>query len=264
MKIAVAQIECRPGDIDANLTRIHERVTRAAEKGCEVVVFPEMVDTGYELAAIQNLASRWDPDDPASPLANVAEAARTAGVHVICGLSERTDSKLFNAAAVVDPSGKLVSKYRKSHLAAYPLLDEPAHIEPGASLDTVVIGDMLWGVSICYDLRFPEVSRRLTLDGAEVLVVCSAWPFPRVGHWQTLTRARAIENQVYLLAANRVGTDGGITFAGSSCIIDPYGAILARAAEDREALLVAEIDKGSVATTREYMPVLKQRREELY
>jgi predicted amidohydrolase len=118
---------------------------------------------------------------------------------------------------------------------------------------------------ICYDLRFPELSRSLVLQGAEVLVLCSAWPFPRLSHWETLIRARAIENQVYFIAANRTGTDdGAISFCGASRIVDPYGVIVTSAAEDREEMISGEISRETILAVRAKMPVLQQRRSDLY
>ncbi len=264
MRIAVVQLDCVPGDAGANCDKIVDYVNRARDAACSVVIFPEMSDTGYDMALVRDAASRWDPSDPSLPLNVVGRAARDADLHLVCGLSEKVDDTVFNTCAVFDPQGELICKYRKSHLAAYPLLREDDYVRPGDALASAQVGAMRWGFTICYDLRFPEVSRRLTLDGAEVVNLCSAWPFPRVGHWRTLIRARAIENQVYFIAANRTGTDGEVTFCGSSCIIDPYGVVVASAAEDREEMIIGEIQRETVAGVREYMPVLEQRREELY
>jgi len=264
MKVAVVQMDCAPGNVAGNCQKIVDFTERAREAGCAVVIFPEMADTGYDMGLVRDAASPWERGDMQSPVAIVGEAARASGLHVICGLSEKVDSNVFNTCAVFAPSGDLVGKYRKSHLAAYPLLREDDYVQPGDALASVEIGDTRWGLTICYDLRFPEVSRRYALDGADVVNLCSAWPFPRVGHWRTLARARAIENQVYFIAANRTGTDGSVTFCGSSCIVDPYGVLIATAAEDREEMIFGEIRRETVATVREYMPVLGQRREELY
>ena len=260
MKIAVAQIKCSLGDITANIDRLSSLSQKAKEKGSDVIVFPEMVDTGYEMSVIREKASSWD--EP--PFQSIQNIAAENGIHVICGISERVRDKIYNSAVAFDPRGELLGKYRKAHLAAYPPLDEDSCITPGNTLEIIEIGDMKWGLMICYDLRFPEMSRSLVLNGAEVLVLCSAWPFPRVNHWKLLTCVRAVENQAYFIASNRVGSDGTVTFCGSSCIIDPYGVIVASAAEDQEALIVGEISKEYLLSVRNRMPIFQHRREDLY
>jgi len=260
MKIAVAQMKCALGDVSANISQVVSLTQKAAEKGCHVIIFPEMVDTGYEMSVIREKASSWEE----APFKSIQKAALDNGVYLIGGISEKDGERIYNSIAAFNPRGELIGKYRKAHLAAYPPLDEDSCIFPGNSLEIITIDDMSWGLMICYDLRFPEMARALVLRGAEVLILCSAWPFPRVTHWKTLTCARAIENQAYFVAANRVGTDGSVTFCGSSCIVDPYGVIVASAAEDREELIVGEIQKASVISVRNRMPIFQHRRKDLY
>lgn len=116
----------------------------------------------------------------------------------------------------------------------------------------------------CYDIRFPELARRLALSGAEVLVVPAAFPLARLRHWEIINACRAIENQVYLAAVNRVGNDEGLVFGGSSRLLDPYGTILSSASEVDEALIVGEISRDRLAEVRDRMRVYEDRREELY
>lgn len=212
------------------------------------------------MSIIRERASSWDE----APFQSIQKIAAENGIHVIAGISEREGGSIFNSIAAFNPTGELLGKYRKAHLAAYPPLDEDSCISPGNSMEIIEIGDMKWGLMICYDLRFPELSRSLVLQGAEVLVLCSAWPFPRVTHWKMLTCVRAVENQAYFIASNRVGTDGTVTFCGSSCIVDPYGIIVASAAEDQEALIVGEINKDYLLSVRQRMPIFQHRRVDLY
>lgn len=260
MKIAAAQIDCQPGNIPANLEKIKTFMHRAKEGGAELVIFPEMVDTGYEMVAIRISSLRWET----GPFLQLRQAAINLDIHLICGISEKVGATIYNTQAVIDKSGKLLGKYRKTHLADYLPLYEGRCITPGSSLETVQFAGLTLGLMICYDLRFPELSRALTRKGAQLLVLSSAWPFPRQRHWQTLIAARAIENQVYLAAANRVGTDGKITFCGTSSIIDPYGVTLSSAGEDSEELIFAEISEDKIKQVREKLPVLKHRRNDLY
>ena len=260
MKIALAQIDCSPGNIKTNLEKISHFTKRAKKAASEIVVFPEMVDTGYLMPIIQDTASYWD----GAPLKFLQKTAKENQIGIICGISEREEDHIYNSMVVIDQQGNLIGKYRKTHLAAYPPLNENSTIAAGNSLELLNINGFTFGLMICYDLRFPEMSRSLTLKGADTLILVSAWPFPRLSHWETLIRARAIENQVYFVAANRVGKDGENTFCGSSRIVDPYGVIVASAAENREELIIGEINKETVLSVREQMPIFKHRQKNLY
>ena len=177
---------------------------------------------------------------------------------------ERENSRIYNSAAVISPKGELLGKYRKIHLFSAGLVREEKCFTPGAHLINIDIDGIKWGLMICYDLRFPELSLQLTLKGTDVLALCASWPRIRINHWKVLTRARAIDNQIFLVGANRTGSDGGLDFGGSSCLIDPFGEVLTEAGENEERLLVAELDKNRVDYARNRLPVMKHRREDLY
>ncbi|MBI5775347.1 MAG: carbon-nitrogen family hydrolase [Verrucomicrobia bacterium] len=260
MKFAAAQINCVPGDVVANCAEITAQARRAREQGCDAHVLPEMSDTGYTVEAIRASASAWD----GAPFRAVSAAARECGLHIVCGLSEREGGRIYNSAAVFNPRGELVARYRKTHLFAVAPVSEDKVITAGDELVVVDIGGFRCGLMICYDLRFPELARALALKGADALVVCSAWQFPRLNHWITLIEARAIENQVYVVAANRIGTDGPTTFCGASRIVDPYGVTVAAAAEDRAQLITGDVNRETLDWARQRMPVMKHRRGELY
>ena len=129
----------------------------------------------------------------------------------------------------------------------------------GDALTSFAFGGLRFGFSICYDLRFPEMYRKLVIEqNANALIVSSAWPFPRVGHLRKLAMARAIENQSYVIAASRVGADDGVSFCGTSSIIDPGGLIVASASQDREELIQAELSEELVSSTRRFVLRRKQ------
>ncbi len=260
MKIAMAQLDCTVGEIDLNCSKITSFAVRAKEESCDLIVFPEMMDTGYEMRTVREVASSWKD----SPFLTAQRAAAGSEIYLICGLSEREENKIYNSVAVFNPSGELIGKYRKMHLLSLDQVNENQYIMAGDSPEMVQIGDMKCGLLICYDIRFPELSRYLTGEGTVALIVCSAWPLPRQNHWKTLTTARAIENQSYVVAANRVGTDGPLTFCGSSCIVDPYGISVVSGSEDREELLIGEVTLETVNSIRASMPVLEDRRDDLY
>ena len=261
MRVAAAQIYCEPGNLSANLAKIREFTQRAKQSGTELIVFPEMSDTGYSMSAIKKHATSWD--EGAAP--ELQKIAKEFSVSIIAGLSDRDGSHIFNAQVLIDANGKILAKYRKTHLVTAPPLDERPVFIAGDEFVARKIGDFTIGLTICYDLRFPEVCRKLAVDfGANVLVNSSAWPFPRMEHLRILAMARAIENQSYLILANQAGSDNKAKFCGSSAIIDPYGVILAAASADREELLLAEISTEGIDSVRQRMAVFAHRRPELY
>jgi len=261
VKIAAAQIACALGDVDANLRKIRDFSARAKEGGSELVVFPEMADTGYSMPVIQAHAAPWT--EGAVP--ELRKMAKGLSIAIICGVSEREGNSIYNSQVFIDASGEIVGNYRKTHLFAGTPIGEDKCFSPGHELKSFPFGGFRLGLSICYDLRFPEVYRKLAIEQeANVFIISSAWPFPRVEHFRILCAARAIENQSYVIVSNRVGTDEGVTCCGSSAIIDPYGVIVACASADREELVQAEVSEEVIASVRNKMAVFAQRRPDLY
>jgi predicted amidohydrolase len=261
MKIAAAQIECALGDIAANVRKMRDFSARAKEAGADLIVFPEMADTGYAMPVIQKQATAWT--DGAVP--QLQEIARTLGLAIISGVSERDGASIYNAQVSIDANGAIVAKYRKTHLFRPPPLEEHKCFAPGDELVSFAAGGLRLGLTICYDLRFPEVYRTLACEkGVDVFIISSAWPFPRVEHQRVLATARAIENQSYVILSNRVGKDDGVSFCGSSAIIDAYGVVIAAASADREELIVGEVSGDVIASVRDRMGVFEHRRPEVY
>ncbi len=259
MKIAAAQIACTLGDVSANAHKMREFAERAHDAGAELIVFPEMSDTGYAMPVIREQSKRWS--EGAVP--ELQKTARELSLAIISGVSEKVGAAIYNSQVVIDSSGAIVAKYRKTHLFAP--IDEDKCCTPGEALVSLDFGSLKLGLTICYDLRFPEIYRALAIEqGTNLFVVSSAWPFPRVEHQRVLATARAIENQSYLVLANRVGKDDGVPFCGSSAIIDPYGVIVAAASADREELVIAEVALEVIEAVRARMPVLAHRRPALY
>ncbi|MDQ2919733.1 MAG: hypothetical protein M3R10_07650 [Verrucomicrobiota bacterium] len=261
MKIAVAQISCVLADVPANLAKVREFAQRAKKSCAELILFPEMTDTGYAMSVIRERATTWE-DGAVSEIQKIAAAN---SIVIVAGVSEREGAKIFNSQVVIDSTGKIIGKYRKTHLFTPAPIEEHTCFSAGTELRSFSFAGMQFGLSICYDLRFPEIYRTQAVDqAANVFLISSAWPFPRVEHLRTLALARAIENQTYVILSNRVGTDAGITFCGSSAIIDPYGATLAGASSDREEMLLAEISLDVLESTRKRAPYLEHRRPEVY
>jgi len=261
MKIAAAQIACTPGDLEANLRTIKDFASRAKDFGVELIVFPEMIDTGYSMPVIQKHASSWT--EGAVP--QLQEMAKQFSLAIIAGVSDREGPRIYNGQVFIDAGGNIRAKYRKTHLVTAAPLDERPVFAAGDTFASCKLDKFNLGLTICYDLRFPEVCRALAVKrGANVFVNSSAWPFPRLEHLRILALARAIENQCYLVLANRVGTDDGVTFCGTSTIIDPYGVIVAAASADREELIQAEISEEVLSSVRARMAVFDHRRQDLY
>jgi omega-amidase len=261
MKVAAAQISCVLGDFDANMHKIREFAARARKSGAELIVFPEMIDTGYSMSVIQKQAKPWEE----GAVGEIRKIAKEDSIAIIAGISDRDGESIFNAQVLVGANGGVLGKYRKTHLVTAAPLDERICFSPGNDFVTCDVGDFKVGLSICYDLRFPEMARTLAVNhGANVLVNSSAWPDVRADHLRILALARAVENQSYFIVANRVGTDEGVTLCGGSVIVDPSGKILAAAPAGREELIQAEISRDVIEDVRRRVPAFAHRRAELY
>jgi omega-amidase len=261
MKIAAAQIACTPGDLEANLRTIHDFASRAKDSGAELIVFPEMIDTGYSMPVIQKHATSWN--EGAVP--RLQKMAKQLSLAIIAGVSDHDGARIYNSQAFIDAGGNVRAKYRKTHLVTAAPLDERPVFAGGDTFVSCKFDKLNFGLTICYDLRFPEVCRTLAVEQkVNIFINSSAWPFPRLEHLRILALARAIENQCYLILANRVGTDDGVTFCGTSAIIDPYGVIVAAASADREELIEAEISEEVINSVRSRMAIFTHRRQDLY
>ncbi|HEX4653300.1 MAG TPA: nitrilase-related carbon-nitrogen hydrolase [Candidatus Udaeobacter sp.] len=261
MKVAVAQISCSLGDPKANVLKVRDFSQQAKELGAELIVFPEMTDTGYSMPVIQKYAASWT----SGFVPEVQQIAKDLSIAIVSGVSERDSSCIYNTQVLVIASGNIAAKYRKAHLYAVAPVEEQTCFAPGNAFESITFGDVRLGFSICYDLRFPEMYRKLiTQHNVEAFVISSAWPFPRVEHFRTLVMARAIENQSYVVASNRVGKDDDLWFCGSSAIIDPRGVVIAAASADREELIHADISEELVLSVRKRVESLAHRRQDLY
>ena len=261
MKVAVAQVSCSLGDPEANLKKVRDFCRAAKQTGAELIVFPEMTDTGYSMPVIQKHATHWK----SGFVANVQEVANQFSLAIVSGVSERDGPSIYNSQVLVDANGDIVAKYRKTHLYSVAPVEEQTCFAAGNEFISFALGDLRLGFSICYDLRFPEIYRKLAIDkNVSAFIISSAWPFPRIEHFQILAAARAIENQAYVIASNRVGKDEDLWFCGSSAIIDPRGVVIAAASADREELIQANLSPELVHSVRKRVASLSHRRTELY
>ena len=261
MKIAAAQISCALGDFDANLRKIRDFAIRAKKEAADLVVFPEMSDTGYSMPVIRKHARPWNE----GAVNQIQGIAKQNSIAIAAGISEREGDSIFNAQVFVSSRGEVLGKYRKTHLVTAAPLDERAYFSPGNEFVAREMAGFKIGLSICYDLRFPEMARALAVKhGVNVILNSSAWPVVRAQHLRILALARAVENQSYFIIANRIGTDDGVTLCGGSVIVDPAGKILAAAPADREELISAEISRDVIDDVRKRVPAFQHRRPDLY
>lgn len=263
MKIRISSVQFHPtvGDIDGNLKKIALMVNRAAKAGSKLVVLPEICDIGYELKAIAGHA-RTFPNESTETLSDIA---RSNNVAIVAGLAEKKSEGLFNASVVFDATGKIVAKYYKTHLCPIPPLNEPTVFKYGPFISDVTdVAGLKLGLTICYDIRFPEVYRKLAVAGAQVIANPSAFPRMRVEQLEICVRARAIENQIFMVSSNFCGTVGGLELGGRSMVVDPNGGILAKANETDEEIVTADVDLDEIERSRKERPVFTQRRTELY
>jgi len=264
--LRAAAIQMSSGsDKPANLDRAEALIRAAAERGARLVVLPEVFNWRGPRGAEADFAEAI----PGPTSERLAKLARELGIHLQAGsISERIEGerRCYNTALLFAPSGELVGQYRKIHLFDVEIpgqvsAHESAARKPGEQ--TVVVQTEIGaiGLSVCYDLRFPELYRRLVRDGAEMLCIPSAFTFPTgAAHWEPLVRARAIENQCYVIAPDQFGTSpNGYRDYGSSMIVDPWGAVIARASEG-EAIAMAEIRLDYLRKVRTELPSLTHAR----
>lgn len=257
LTISLAQMEIALGNPAANLQKAAEWTAEAARRGSDLIVFPEMWTTGCDWANIQTLAPQQD-----EVLAQVAALAKQHQIWLNGSMLALDEAgQPANTSILFDPTGQAAGLYRKIHL--FGVMDEDQHLAPGQQLTAVETAWGQSGLAICYDLRFPEMFRTYALNGVNMVYLPAEWPHPRLAHWQTLLRARAIENQMYIVATNAVGSDGTYHFFGHSAIIDPWGNAILEGGE-AEVLLTAAIETDKVAEIRQKIPVFKDRRPDLY
>ena len=227
---------------------------KAPEPG-NLIVLPEMFPTGYS----NNLAIT-SKDEPSLTDNFLSELAQTHGCWVISGsVRGETTETGANVAVTFTPQGKRVSSFTKLHPVGY--YGEDKHYAPGDTIQSIPINKFTVSPFICYDLRFPEVFRIAAFQGATLIVVIANWPAPRIDHWEILLRARAIENQAFVVGVNRCGADPQLEYPGRSLILDPQGRSIAEA-NDGECIISGELDIDVLNDWREHFPALDDSRLE--
>lgn len=258
MKVCAVQIAAAVGDRAANMRKVEEQLALAAGHGIDVAVLPELWDMGFYPA---NALELGDPEGEQSQ-AFLAKQAAKHKINLVGGsIIHKKDGKIRNRSYVFDRGGALVSQYDKIHL--FSPSKEHENFAAGDKLAVYELDGVSVGQIICYDIRFGELVRTLALKGIKILFAPAAWPHPRLNHWRLLAQARAVENQMFVVAVNTVGPVNNLTFCGHSIMVDPWGEIIAEAGGE-EQLLIGKLDLAVIADIRERINVFRDRRPELY
>lgn len=259
MKVACLQMDMLLAKPEENFSHAAELVKRAMENKPDVLVLPETWNTGF--FPRENLQALCDRDGSRVKQVFGALAERYQ-VNIVAGsVSNVRGGKVYNTAMVFDRTGACIASYDKTHL--FTPMGEDNYYTPGDRLCTFVLDGVKCGLIICYDVRFPELTRSLTVPGLDMLFVVSQWPKVRTFHLHSLTTARAIENQMFLVCCNSCGTAGQTVYGGNSAIIDPWGETVALAGETEE-ILTADCDLQILTNIRGSIPVFRDRRPSLY
>ena len=253
MRVTSIQLEIKDRPKEETLRHVLTLLDRA--RGSDLILLPELWPSGY--FSFARYAAESEPLDGPT-VRTLQDKTRELKAFLLAGsLVERAGDRLFNTSLLLNTEGGLVARYRKIHLFGYQS-EEPRLLTPG---EEVVVAATPWGragLSICYDLRFPELYRRMVEQGAELFWVTAAWPAARVESWTVLARARALENQAFLFACNGAGVNRGVRIGGHSLLVDPLGKVLAEGANG-EALVSAEVDLEAVRRIRSEFPALADR-----
>ncbi len=253
MRVALYQMHIAWEDKAANMEKVEARLKEAAEKQADILLLPEMSFTGFSM----NTDVTGETGE--ETVERVKALAIKYGVAVGFGWVKDCGQKAENHYTIVDKSGVCLSDYAKLH--PFSFAGEDRKFRGGERLTAFRLEEISCSNFICYDLRFPEIFQ-IASKTAHVIIVPANWPGKRSGHWKTLLQARAIENQVYILAVNCVGQMDGLYYSGDSCIVDPDGRVLSMIS-DEEGLIIYDL-LDDVEQYREGFPVKKDRREELY
>jgi predicted amidohydrolase len=263
IKLALCQISSKRENKQENLLKIERLTLRAKQRGADLAIFPEMSLTGYVLHdQVYELAEAI----PGPSTSKIEALAKQTGMHIIFGmpeLSEKTQATIFNTAVLVGPQG-VIGKYRKMYLPTHSVFEEKRYFRPGyepAALQTD-LGTI--GLTICYDVFFPEVFRLPRLKGAQLIVCISASPAIRRSYFEILTSARALENTAFLAYVNLVGVEDGLQFWGGSRLVSPTGDVVAKAKYDEEDFVLCDVDFNDLKAAETVIPTLRDLRPELF
>jgi predicted amidohydrolase len=262
VNLLLAQTGPKLGKKGKNLETIKVQASKARKKNVDLLIFPELHLTGYTM---QDEVYHLAESIPGPSVRNVEKIARQHGVHIIFGMPEESNVKgvIHNTAVLVGPKG-FIGKYRKIYLPTHTVFEERRYYRPGqeAPVFDTALGKL--GLTICYDLYFPELTRLLALGGAQLIVCISASPGLRRRFFEGFCLSRAMENAVYLVYVNRVGIEDGNQFWGGSRVVAPNGSILTQCRYDQEDYRECRVDLDEVSRARAFIPTIKDLDPQLF
>ncbi|MCP4744816.1 MAG: carbon-nitrogen family hydrolase [Desulfobacteraceae bacterium] len=253
MQVASIQMSVIENDKAAAIEKACECIVQCRD--ADLVILPELWNIGF-MSFDRYHSEAEDRNGPT--LAAMVSAAHEAKIFLHTGsFVEKIKDKYFNSSYLISPQGQILANYRKIHLFGYNSL-ETRLLCPG---EQIAVADTPFGkigLATCFDLRFPELFRRMVEQGAQIFLICSAWPYPRLEHWLMLNRVRALENQCFLISANSTGMNRNTMFTGHSMVVDPWGIALS-CAGDRQMNLKNDVDLSQVNFARQQFPALAGR-----
>ncbi|MFC0477276.1 carbon-nitrogen family hydrolase [Robertmurraya beringensis] len=258
MRVSCIQMDISFGNVEENFQKAERLIESAMAEKPDLVILPELWTTGYDLTRLDVLADL----EAKKSIEFLQKLAKKHHVHIVGGsVASQENNGVYNTMLVISNEGELVSTYSKAHL--FKLMNEHEHLQSGSTNGMFALDKNLFAGFICYDIRFPEWIRAHTTEGAETIVVVAEWPLPRLNHWRSLLIARAIENQCFVIACNRSGSDPDNVFAGHSLIINPWGEVIAEG-DELESIVTGQIDLAEVKKVRNTIPIFSDRRTDLY
>jgi len=258
LTISLIQMDIKTADVDSNLSAAARFIEKASKHKPDFIVLPEMWSTGFAYGDLYGIAKSYFD----VTLDFIKYHAKKCSSTIIAGsIPEPEGSKVFNTCFAASPDGKVIGKYQKTHV--FSPTGESLHFAAGEKAEATLTPFGKIGIVICYDLRFPELVRKLWSKGINILFVPAQFPAVRIDHWNTLLRARAIENHIFVAGCNRTGKDKRYEYPGESAVYDPFGRTVEKA-DDKEGVTTCTIDLNKIKEADEIIPIRKDRRPEAY
>ena len=260
MKVKCVQMNVMFAKPDENFEKAEKLVRQAAVGGADCIVLPETWNTGFfPREGLEELADRFGERTKAL----FGGLAKELSVNIVAGSVANVKADgVYNTAYVFDRTGRCVAEYDKTHL--FSPMDEDKYFKKGHHTAMFDLDGMKCGIIICYDVRFPELTRAMTVKGVDILFMVSQWPEVRVAHLDALTRARAIENQMFMVCCNASGTADATVYGGNSSVTDPWGNVLVHAEGTGEEIISADCDTSILDGIRTSINVFRDRRSDMY
>lgn len=257
MNISVIQFDIEFNNPSMNREKVINKI-KNIKLNTDIIVLPEMWNTSFNFETINE-----DADDNGHPtITMLSDIAKQNSVNIVAGsIADKEGNKIYNRAYVINRDGNTIHTYEKVHLVHHT--PENKYITAGNNISCFEIDGIKCAVILCYDLRFPEIARKLALEGAKIIFVVAQWFESRIHHWNILNKARALENQLYIVAANRIGKEYKAVFPGQSMIIDPWGNEVDKL-DNKEGILSVDIDLELINRVRQKVTCFNDIRNDLY